>query len=215
MAIARFDNIKLNFSFLEQLLKNHCFHNLINLSFKNSDISDQGIQTFNYGKWDKLEEFNLYGNHLTNEGIKTFSTLSFPRLKRLDLSANKDLNNQAIEILKGENLPTLTFFSLSLIKNITSDVVPHLLKFPHLRSLDFYGDSLGDEGAIALANSTFRDLITLNIGGNNIGNKGAVALALSKANLPNLSSLNLKDNLRIQEGKQAIRNAAHIKDYCF
>jgi hypothetical protein len=79
-------------------------------------------------------------------------------------------------------------------------------------SLWLFAVQLGDEGAIALANSAHLDNLTsLDLGDNNIGSEGAIALANS-SNMGNLTLLYLEHNDIGSEGAIALANSPNMEN---
>ncbi len=101
---------------------------------------------------------------------------------------------------KLQHLPGLT--SLNLLGN---SIGPEGAKaiaasLPNLTSLNLWGNSIGPEGAKAIA-ASLPNLTSLDLSGNGIGDEGAKAIA---ASLPNLTSLNFWGNSIGPEGAKAI-----------
>ncbi len=86
------------------------------------------------------------------------------------------------------------------LKSRIETIPPGLLRLTTLRSLDFSGHSIGDEGAKAIA-ASLPALTNLSLSRNSIGTEGAKAIA---ASLPALTSLDLDVNSIGTEGAKAI-----------
>lgn len=93
---------------------------------------------------------------------------------------------------------------------VTSKLIPHLTAFlnshPQINSLNFYGNYLGDEIAIALADNT--TLTTLNLVVSNISDIGAAALATNKT----LVTLDLGANNITDMGAKALAKNTTLKN---
>ena len=76
----------------------------------------------------------------------------------------------------------------------------------YLQTLDLSGNSIGSDGAVALADvlKCCTNLKTLNLSGNYIGSDGAVALAEGLKCCTNLQTLNLMDNIIGLDGAEAL-----------
>jgi uncharacterized protein (TIGR02996 family) len=108
------------------------------------------------------------------------------------------------------HLTPLRHLAVSPGRNVTAQLARLPPVFARLRTLDLHGNSLGDDGARALASSAnLSGLTGLTLSGNRIGNAGVQALAASTA-FPRLAVLVLSGNDIENAGAQALAGSASL-----
>ena len=160
-------------------------------------------------KHDKNFSLHLWNNNITKYGANAL----------LQIMANININSLDIDSRNiGSSGAAAVSLSLTKYKNERQALTDALNCFGDLLELNLSCNSIGDDGAKALADALKKccniKLTSLNLSSNSIGDDGAKALADALKNCCNikLTSLNLSSNSIGDDGAKALADA--LKNCC-
>ena len=165
-----------------------------------NNITDQGVKYLADATFrNTLNELNIGGNSLKNNGIKFLCFSKLKYIKKLDLSLNGAESISARHFINGQinYINELCLFSNYLL-SVGVQFLMNSKFIPNLKILDLSCNDIGNEGCLYIAKGSLISLEVLNLAGNKIENEGINYL--SKGEYIKLKDLNLEDNNISTEG---------------
>lgn len=170
----------------------------VTLDLGRNQIDDASLRELLEGvDWTRLENLNLSGNELTDEGLLALcASGALQTLRQLDLrwATTSDAGGEGVLAIAREDTPHLTHLNLGH-GQVRRDAVVALASKPALRVLDLSANPIEDEGLEAMAGATWPCLEALELAATQVTDHGLRALARSGA----LGALRYV-NLTINEG---------------
>lgn len=155
----------------------------------------------------------LIENQLLDNMVFAMEFEKFSKIKELNLSINGFSNYILKFLAQCENVQFLEFLRLSYLKELSAEGIEYISNSPYIKNLkylDLYDSRIGDEEALAIAQSkNFSELMYLDLRGNDVGFDGAQAI-LKSADLPKLKVLVLNHKL-FEESPHSIQILKNIR----
>lgn len=168
---------------LPQLAKAEFPAQVTELDLSANRLDAEAMSALNLASWTwQIEHLNLRFNQLADDGVQELVQGIWPRLKRLDLTANRIGPEGARTLANWQVLEQLTSLSLNVnaIGSIGAEVLAASQYASNLQDLELASNGMTPRGARALAQAQpLRHLKRLNLRGNRIGLDGRLALAES------------------------------------
>jgi Ran GTPase-activating protein (RanGAP) involved in mRNA processing and transport len=186
--------------------------NLRMLNVGNNSLGDEGILEILQGLQHhvSIEYLILSTNGIADVGEFAPLLVHMTSLKWLDLSHNEIHEAGALfQAVGGHSKLELLDLSVNQISDgaAIGQALQH--SSSSINDLNLFGNRLGDDCAIAIANSGLKNLIKLNLGCNRIGNAGGKTLTKALVKSPTLKDLILtgKNPITDLEARASVRNA--------
>ena len=174
------------------------------------------IELLEDGRLTNIEELKLDRCDLTERTIDAIINATHIRnLRRISLWGNRGIGDAAARIFSSHHMRSLRDVSLNSVGMSGTALARELGKLDFdapLETLGLQSNEIGDEGAIAIANTPhLGSLSTCYLYSSKVGEKGVVALANSP-NLKRISLLHLGNDPGSEEGRRALLESPYLPE---